>query len=488
MPYLSLVDAPSDGLQLVFQIPFPYINKDYVKAYSIAPDGNGLFNTTPEPLSFTWNDPSSIRLNAPVASGSLVRIQRQTPRDAPLVDFTNAAMLVESELDLQTLQILHILQEVAETKSADNTTELYEKIQEYVEDIAAMKVEVEDVIVRIQDLVVVVEGEFDDMLDEANAAIATANAAAAAANASKDTAASLATLARQYADAAAAASGNDMSAYVQRTELQAAVNGLLASPTFTGTPRASATIPVADNSTRLATTAHVKAQGYAPAASPTFTGTVSVGVGSILSIPGRLTITGTADLGDKTQATTPASDDNSKSVATTAFVKAQGYAPRNTPSFSGTLTVNGSTALLGATSVNTAATADKSTTIANTEFVRNAITEYAATSVNYSTDEKDTGLKWIDGKKIWRKTVVTGALPNASWKTVAHGVANVDMILFIDGIANSPLQPDYALYLMPVGNTALMGAGKTNIGLYSSTNLSNYTQSWTTIYYTCTDR
>lgn len=46
------------------------------------------------------------------------------------------------------------------------------------------------------------------------------------------------------------------------------------SPTFTGDPKAP-TPATADNDTSIATTAFVKAQGYAPLASPTFTGTVS---------------------------------------------------------------------------------------------------------------------------------------------------------------------------------------------------------------------
>src|SRR5690606_17022293 len=48
----------------------------------------------------------------------------------------------------------------------------------------------------------------------------------------------------------------------------------VASPTFTGTP-AAPTAATATNTTQIATTAFVKAQGYAPLASPTFTGTVS---------------------------------------------------------------------------------------------------------------------------------------------------------------------------------------------------------------------
>lgn len=54
--------------------------------------------------------------------------------------------------------------------------------------------------------------------------------------------------------------------------------------------------------------------------------------------------------------------------------------------------------------------------------------------MDYSTSEQDTGCKWIDGKKIYRKTVDFGALPNSTVKEIAHGVANMARIVKIEGI------------------------------------------------------
>lgn len=77
--------------------------------------------------------------------------------------------------------------------------------------------------------------------------------------------------------------------------LASAISGLapLASPTFTGTP-AAPTPATGDNSTTIATTAFVKAQAYATLASPALTGTPT--------------------------APTAGSGDNSTQIATTAFV------------------------------------------------------------------------------------------------------------------------------------------------------------------------
>lgn len=48
--------------------------------------------------------------------------------------------------------------------------------------------------------------------------------------------------------------------------------------------------------------------------------------------------------------------------------------------------------------------------------------------VSYSTEEQDTGLTWIDGKKIYQKTVEFGTLPNASSKEVAHDIVGFETI------------------------------------------------------------
>ena len=121
---------------------------------------------------------------------------------------------------------------------------------------------------------------------------------------------------------------------------------LIASPTFTGDPKAP-TPATADNDTSIATTAFVKAQGYGTGTVTSVTGTapvVSSGgntpaismAAATSSVNGYLTSTdwstfnGKAPLASPTftgdpKAPTPATADNDTSIATTAFVKAQGY-------------------------------------------------------------------------------------------------------------------------------------------------------------------
>ena len=52
--------------------------------------------------------------------------------------------------------------------------------------------------------------------------------------------------------------------------------------------------------------------------------------------------------------------------------------------------------------------------------------------MDYSTSEQDTGCKWIDGKKIYRKTIDFGALPNNNNKKVPHGISNLGRIIKVE--------------------------------------------------------
>ena len=120
----------------------------------------------------------------------------------------------------------------------------------------------------------------------------------------------------------------------------------LASPTFTGTP-AAPTPTAADNSTKVATTAFVKAQGYLTSAPVTSvaskTGAVTlvkgdVGLGNVdntadtakpVSTAQQAALDLKANLASPTftgtpSAPTPATSTNTTQIATTAFVKAQG--------------------------------------------------------------------------------------------------------------------------------------------------------------------
>lgn len=59
----------------------------------------------------------------------------------------------------------------------------------------------------------------------------------------------------------------------------------------------------------------------------------------------------------------------------------------------------------------------------------------AQKSLVYSQNETDTGKTWINGKKIYRKVVNCGGLPDNAIKEIPHNIKDYDTFLTIKGIA-----------------------------------------------------
>ena len=107
----------------------------------------------------------------------------------------------------------------------------------------------------------------------------------------------------------------------------------------------------------------------------------------------------------------------------------------------------------------------------------------------YSTSEVDTGKKWIDGKTIYRKVVATGALPNNTTKTVAHGITSLAGITQLYGVAyRSDTKTTATLpYAHPsASSTVSLGIDLETINMVASGNLSVFSTSYVTIEYTKT--
>ena len=65
-----------------------YLSRDHVKAY-FYPTGN--LEDARQPKTFTWMNATRIRITPALAGGGKLLIQRETPRDDLLVQFTNTA-------------------------------------------------------------------------------------------------------------------------------------------------------------------------------------------------------------------------------------------------------------------------------------------------------------------------------------------------------------------------------------------------------------
>ena len=109
-------------------------------------------------------------------------------------------------------------------------------------------------------------------------------------------------------------------------------------------------------------------------------------------------------------------------------------------------------------------------------------------NLNYSSEESFTGMYWIDGKKIYEKTINIGTLPNkgnSGVKNVAHGISQLDRVIDIRGIAVS----DTETIPLPHNNPWVLGENVTirvsgaNITVDTNSNKSSYT-GYVTLKYT----
>ena len=123
----------------------------------------------------------------------------------------------------------------------------------------------------------------------------------------------------------------------------------------------------------------------------------------------------------------------------------------------------------------------------NTVAAINEVNSKARFDLDYSSTEMDTGATWVDGSKIYKKTVYLGLLPNASNKTVAHNIANLDKVVKIEAIIHNG--GTYAM--IPFVHTqAVTGNININVNTTDITiSTGNDRSSWSgdcTIYYTKT--
>lgn len=109
--YYAQVSYTGDGSTTQYAITFDYIDSTHVKAYL---DGiaTSAFTVSSSTLTFT---------TAP-ANGVTVRIERATPIDARLTDFTDGSVLTEADLDQSANQNFYVAQEI--TDAQENNLQL----------------------------------------------------------------------------------------------------------------------------------------------------------------------------------------------------------------------------------------------------------------------------------------------------------------------------------------------------------------------------
>lgn len=65
--------------------------------------------------------------------------------------------------------------------------------------------------------------------------------------------------------------------------------------------------------------------------------------------------------------------------------------------------------------------------------------------ISYSLTEQDTGLKWIDGSKIYQKTIDFGTMPVGAEKDVAHNIDGLAYVVDMEFIVYNSAQVEWRL-------------------------------------------
>ena len=137
--------------------------------------------------------------------------------------------------------------------------------------------------------------------------------------------------------------------------------------------------------------------------------------------------------------------------------------------------------------INVIAIDDINEVLAKLESIANVITGGGGGSaINYSTSEVNTGVKWIDGKYIYQKTI-QGTIPADTSSTVILTDANIDTMISGEGIAWADSTRNNYMISSSQSSSRFIGISQLydNIRLHYATYLSNNYNNYTvTIRYT----
>ena len=117
--YLSITELPGTGAAAPTVVDFNfaggYINRTHIKAYTLDTTTFTKTDVTVLAEHFVTDWRLSLPVSVPV--GSVLRVYRDTPKDAPLVDFTNGARINEGNLDLVAQQAAFVAAEAIDKLS-----------------------------------------------------------------------------------------------------------------------------------------------------------------------------------------------------------------------------------------------------------------------------------------------------------------------------------------------------------------------------------
>ena len=228
-----------DGTSRIFSVPFPYINATHVVVKV-----NGVLKTLS--TDYVWLTSSTIEFVTAPAVSAAVLILRDTPKVARLVNYQDAAVLREVDLDMDSDQSFYITQETLDWTDSNVAATAADLVLTHADVVLANA----DVALTHADVVLT---HADVVLTHAD--VATANSVAA----STTSAASTATT--QASNASASASAASTSATNAGTSATSA-----ATSATTATTQATSAATSASTATTQASNASTSATGAATSA------------------------------------------------------------------------------------------------------------------------------------------------------------------------------------------------------------------------------
>lgn len=237
---------PGDGATTTWNLSFAgmdgeyagYISKTHVKAYTIL-DSTGA--ETPLPLPSTaFIGPTTLKIEPAIPVGTTLVVYRDTPKNAPLLDYVDGALMIEKNLDTSNQQAIYAVAEMVD-KFADSL----EDIQEFTLVLLDRMGQVENVSNEAHDTATVALSTSNTALSQANAAVQTSQDAlagvtgatqaaidaTAAANAANTAAATATTAANNANQAATDALNTSSQALTTAQAAETTANGIDAKAT-----------------------------------------------------------------------------------------------------------------------------------------------------------------------------------------------------------------------------------------------------------------
>lgn len=104
----SYVRYTGNGSTTNFAFSFPYLSRDHISV-----------RVNDVVTSFTFLNDSTVTVSPAPAGGSIVEVRRTTPKDTPIVNFTDGSVLLEADLDLLATYSLYIAQEADDAVDAN---------------------------------------------------------------------------------------------------------------------------------------------------------------------------------------------------------------------------------------------------------------------------------------------------------------------------------------------------------------------------------